>query len=332
MAAFSCPRPFDDLAARLGATVAVTWAAMLPDDFTRNVIGNWGDDGRRWLAGLPQLIAAVTRDWGLTVGPPYPLSFNYVAPARRADGSPAVLKLGPAGAGHIAMEADTLGFLAGRGAVEVLARDDDRGALLLERAEPGVTLRTLVGERDEQATAVLVGLMRRLHRPAPAGLALEELASRVATFDAHLARYPGDEPVPRRLVERARELLADLCASAPRRVVLHGDLHHENVLAAAREPWLAIDPHGVLGDPGYEVGAVLYNPFGGDEPVLELLPARIEQFADGLGMPVERVVAWGFVQAVLSEVWDAEGGLPEPGPTEPGQALRVALALWRRLS
>ena len=56
---------------------------------------------------------------------------------------------------------------------------------------------------------------------------------------------------------------------------------------------------------GYELGAVLYNPFGGDEPVLKLLPARVEQFADGLGQPVERIVAWGFVQAVLSEVWDA---------------------------
>ncbi|MFI7540374.1 aminoglycoside phosphotransferase family protein [Actinoplanes sp. NPDC049599] len=299
---------------------------MFPADFTRTVTGNWGADGQRWLARLPGLINAVARDWGLTVGAPYPLSFNYVAPARRAGGSPAVLKLGLPTAGHLAREADTLGFFAGRGAVEVLDRDDERGALLLERAEPGGTLRTLVGERDEQATAVLVALMRRLHRPAPDGLVLEELTDRIGDLDAHLARFPGDRPFPRRLVERARELGAELCASAGRRVVLHGDLHHENVLAAGREPWLAIDPHGVLGDPGYEVGAVLYNPFGGDEPVLELLPARVEQFADGLGMPVDRVVAWGFVQAVLSEVWDAEGG-----GSPPGQALEVALTLLPRL-
>lgn len=299
---------------------------MFPADFARNVTGNWGDDGRRWLAGLPRLIGEVARDWALTVGTPYPLSFNYVAPARRADGSPAVLKLGLATAGHVALEADTLGFFGGRGAVEVLARDDTRGALLLERAEPGTTLRTLVPDRDEQATAVLVDMIRRLHRPAPAGLALEELSSRVAAFDAHLARYPGDHPFPRHLVERARELLSDLCASATRRVVLHGDLHHENVLAAAREPWLAIDPHGVLGDPGYEIGPILYNPFDEDD-VPKLVPARVEQFADGLGLPPDRVVAWGFVQAVLSEVWDADGGDPDPG-----QALRVALTLLPRLS
>ena len=300
---------------------------MFPAPFVRNVTGNWGDDGRRWLAELPVLVEDLARDWGLTVGAPYPLSFNYVARARRADGSPAVLKVGPAGSGHLRAEADTLGFFGGRGAVEVLARDDARDALLLERAEPGVTLRTLVGERDEQATAVLIDMMRRLHRPAPAGLVLPELSARVASFDAHLARYPGDAPFPRCLAERARDLLVELCASAPRRVVLHGDLHHENVLAAVREPWLAIDPHGVVGDPGYEIGAVLYNPFGGDEPVLDLVPARVEQFADGLDLPVERVVAWGFVQAVLSEVWDAEGGA-----TQPGQTLAVALMLEPRLS
>jgi streptomycin 6-kinase len=300
---------------------------MFSAAFIHNVHGNWGEDGRRWLAGLPALIDEVAREHRLTVGTPYPLSFNFVAPVRRADGSPAVLKLGLAQAGHVAKEADTLGFFGGRGAVEVLARDDDRGMLLLERAEPGGILRALVRDRDEEATAVLVAMMRRLHRPAPEGLVLEELSSRTASFDAHLARYGGDDPFPRRLVEQARDLLTDLCASAPRRVVLHGDLHHENVLAATREPWLAIDPHGVLGDPGYEVGAVLYNPFGGDEPVLKLLPARVEQFADGLGQPVERIVAWGFVQAVLSEVWDAESGA-----TQPGQALQVALSLLPRLS
>ncbi|GAA3347956.1 aminoglycoside phosphotransferase family protein [Amorphoplanes nipponensis] len=299
---------------------------MFPAAFTRNVTGTWGDDGRRWLAALPGLVDAVAREWGLTVGTPYPLSFHFVAPVRRAGGAPGVLKLGPAAAGHVAREADTLGFFGGRGAIGVLARDDDRGALLLELAEPGVTLRSLVRDRDEQATAVLIGLMRRLHRPAPDGLALEELSARVAAFDAHLARYPGDRPIPRRLVERARELWVALCASAPARVVLHGDLHHENVLAARREPWLAIDPHGVLGDPGYELGAALYNPIGGDEPVPRLLPARVEQFAAGLDMPVDRVVAWGFVQAMLSEVWSAEGGSGRPGP-----ALRVALSLLPRL-
>jgi streptomycin 6-kinase len=299
---------------------------MLPDAFTRNVAAAWGESGRDWLDRLPATIDAVAREWRLTVGAPYPLSFNWVAPARRADGTPAVLKLGVPTAADLSYEAGALSFFAGAGAAALLDRDEDRGALLLERVEPGHTLRTLVREHDERATAVLVDLMRRLHRSAPPGLACAELTTYGEAFAAHLRRFPGDDPIPRRLVERAAGLFDELCASAERRVVLHGDLHHENVLAATREPWLAIDPHGLLGDPGYEVGAALYNPFDGEEPVLDLLPARIEQFADGLGLPIERVVGWGFVRAVLSEVWDAERA-----DRAPGQALEVALSLQPRL-
>ncbi|MEV4702719.1 aminoglycoside phosphotransferase family protein [Actinoplanes sp. NPDC049316] len=300
---------------------------MHPAVFTRNVTSAWGDAGRRWLAALPDLVTAVAREWELTVGDPYPLSFNWVAPARRADGSAAVLKLGVPESGHLSSEATALQAFGGAGAVRLLRRDDDRGALLIERAEPGTTLRTLVQEHDEQATAILIAAMRRLHRPAPPGTDLEPLERRLENFAGHRERYRGRDPFPPGLVDQAMSLHADLCASATERAVLHGDLHHENVLAAEREPWLAIDPHGVAGDPGAELGPALYNPLDGDEPTLRLLPRRLEQFADGLGIPLDRVVAWGFAQAVLSEVWNADGGVPRPG-----RALEVALALRPRLA
>ncbi|MFD0747010.1 aminoglycoside phosphotransferase family protein [Phytohabitans flavus] len=110
--------------------------------------------------------------------------------------------------------------------------------------------------------------------------------------------------------------------------MLHGDLHHDNVLRAEREPWLAIDPHGVVGDPGYEAGPMVYNPDPDrrEDELLALVPTRVEQLADGMGLPIDRVVAWAFVTAVLSEVWNAE---------DAGQvgtrALDVALALLPRL-
>ena len=94
-------------------------------------------------------------------------------------------------------------------------------------------------------------------------------------------------------------------ASSPGEVVLRGDLDHDNTLQAAREQWLAIDPHGVVGDPRYETGALLSNPWPErrEAELLPLVPAQIEQLAAGLTMPVERVIAWGFVKAVLSSVW-----------------------------
>ncbi|MDP9445081.1 MAG: aminoglycoside resistance protein, partial [Actinomycetota bacterium] len=129
-------------------------------------------------------------------------------------------------------------------------------------------------------------------------------------------------------VQRAGRMFDELCATASSRVVLHGDLHHDNVLRATREPWLAIDPHGWVGDPGYDVGAQLYNPNPDrhDDALLALVPARLEQIGDGLGLPMERVVGWGFVMAVLSEVWTAQGG-GQPG----SRALDVAHLLLPRL-
>jgi streptomycin 6-kinase len=134
--------------------------------------------------------------------------------------------------------------------------------------------------------------------------------------------------VARRWVQHAAGLFGELCASSPGKVVLHGDLHHDNVLQATREPWLAIDPHGVVGDPGYETGALLYNPWPErrEAELLAVVPARIEQLAAGLTMPLERVVAWGFVKAVLSAVWTCQSGtMPDT------RALNVAELLWPRL-
>jgi streptomycin 6-kinase len=303
-------------------------ALTVPPALARNVTENWGDQGRDWLQRLPALIDDVARDWRLALGPPYLLSFNWVVPVTRADGSPAVLKLGVPSV-DLANEVEALRVYDGHGAVRLFAADRERGALLLERAEPGTQVRDLVPHDDAGATAALIAAGRRLHRPPPPGCALPDLHTEGSrSFRAHLRRFPGDDPLPRRLVESAADLFDDLCADSTERLVLHGDLHHDNVVRAEREPWLAIDPHGVVGDPGYDCGAMLYNPDPDrrDDDLLALVPARIEQLADGYGLPVERVVAWGFVVGVLSEVWTAEGGTPG------SRALDTAVLLQPRLS
>lgn len=113
----------------------------------------------------------------------------------------------------------------------------------------------------------------------------------------------------------------------------YGDLHHDNILRATREPWLAIDPHGIVGDPGYEVGALLFNPDPGnrDEALTALVPSRVEQLADELAMPLDRVVAWGFVKAVLSDVWSVENQPGSAARSPISRALDVAHRLLPRL-
>lgn len=127
---------------------------------------------------------------------------------------------------------------------------------------------------------------------------------------------------------RAAGVLDELRDSATERVRLHGDLHHDNILRATREPWLAIDPSGLVGDPGYDVGCWAYNPDPDrrNDSLLALVPARIEQLADGLAMPIDRVVGYAFVKAVLSDVWRAEdGGTPDSRALDVAQLLKTRL-------
>jgi streptomycin 6-kinase len=124
-------------------------------------------------------------------------------------------------------------------------------------------------------------------------------------------------------VDRAGALFAELAASQGERRLLHGDLHHGNVLWDDRRGWLAIDPKGVVGEPAYEFGAALRNPDAA--PTLVASPAvarrRSHIIADRLGLDRRRVLAWGFAQAVLAAVWAREGG------DAPDWALAAALAL-----
>jgi streptomycin 6-kinase len=305
------------------AGVQITIPAALRD----NVTAAWTGSGPRFLDALPDTIDTIARAWDLRVETAYPLSFHWVCRVTRGDGSPAVLKLGVPD-GHLDGEALALRLWDGAGAVRLLDHDPVRGALLLEQAIPGTPVSALVPQDDEAATAALISAGRGLHRAA-SDPRLDRLEDEGVAFAEHLARFPGDDPLPRHMVERAARLFDELCASAPDRALLHGDLHHDNVLSADRQPWLAIDSKGITGDPAFDCGAMLYNPYPWirDADLARVIPARVEQLADGFGFPIERVIAWGFVMAVLSEVWDAN----DEGPYAPAHAFAVAMTLLPRL-
>lgn len=308
---------------------------MITDTLTRNVVGAWGEAGAQWLADLPAILERLARDWELTVGEPFDLTYHYVTAVTCGDGTRAVLKLGVPGGESLAEEAPALEAFAGRGAVRLLRTDLARGALLLERIEPGWRLRDLVPARDEEATSAAVGVIRRLHAPPAPGCPIHDAVEQARVFDWYLSTF-GDAggPLPADLVARAAGLMRELSASATERVVLHGDLHHDNILRGTREPWLAIDPHGLVGDPGYEVSSLLFNPdpSNRDEALTALVPSRVEQLAAELAMPLDRVVAWGFVKSVMSDVWTAEDWSPGSDWSPDSRALDVAYLLLPRLS
>ncbi|HWQ11426.1 MAG TPA: aminoglycoside phosphotransferase family protein [Roseiflexaceae bacterium] len=280
----------------------------LPEQFVRIITDLHGDEGRAWLGRLPELLAACERHWSLTLLPPFPnLSYNYAAPGVLADGVPVVLKAGvPDDA--VRDEIAALGLYAGDGICRLLAADEEQGVMLLERLVPGTTLAPLAAQDDEAATAVAAEIMLRLWRPAP------EVHSfpTVADWAQGLVRLReefggGTGPFAERLVAAAERAFAELNTAAGPPMLLHGDLHHENILAAAREPWLAIDPKGLVGDPGYEVGALLYNQLPQDQAAIRrTLARRVDQLAEALGFERARVLRWGLFQAVLSSWWSYE--------------------------
>jgi streptomycin 6-kinase len=280
----------------------------VPENLARTIVNLYGAKGAEWLSRLPALIGECERRWSVTVLAPLPgLSFNYIAPAVRADGTELILKLGVPNP-ELLTEIEALRLFGGRGCVQLLDAEPDRGALLLERLTPGTPLSALAD--DEQATSVAAKVMRRLWRPVPPQHPFPTVARWAAGLGRLRQHYGGTTgPLPRALVERAESLFGELVASMAEPVLLHGDLHHENILSAKRQPWLAIDPKGIVGEPAYEVGALLRNPW----PYLldmpqpgRILARRVDQLAEELGFDRARIVGWGIAQAVLSAWWCLE--------------------------
>jgi len=116
--------------------------------------------------------------------------------------------------------------------------------------------------------------------------------------------------IPRDLVESASRCYARLANSQRQVRLLHGDLHHGNVLSDSRRGWLAIDPKGVVGEIEFEIGAVLRNPV--ERPDLfvseETIENRCGVLVRRLNLDRERLLQWAFAQAVLSAIWSVEDG------------------------
>lgn len=180
--------------------------------------------------------------------------------------------------------------------------------MLLERLEPGASLATL--DDDEAATTIAAGVMSQLWRPVPAEHSFPLVADWAADLGDVRKRFGGmSSPLPIALVDQAEALFAELIASMSEPVLLHGDLHHENILSASRQSWLAIDAKGVIGEPAYEAGALLRNPMprllNMDRPG-QVLARRMEQVSDQLELDRMRVRDWSLAQAVLAAWWALE--------------------------
>jgi streptomycin 6-kinase len=262
------------------------------------------------LEALPDLVIRLAERWSLQLQPRFPgLEINYVAPAVDADGRACVLKLSR----HVEETRSEIAALQvwdGDGSARLLAEDADQGALLLERIEPGTLLVEVAETDDDAATRIAAGLLRQLWRPAMEGSGLRSLESWCAAYERNRdALRRGVDGFPVRLFERADALRAELLASTSETTVLHGDLHHYNILRAQRADWLAIDPKGLVGDRCFDVCQFLSNP----RPMstLEGIPRRLDIFCAELGLDRARTRDWCLVHGVLDACWSFEDDAPD---------------------
>lgn len=250
----------------------------------------------------PALVADLLGEWELTTdGTATHGHTALVVPVRTSSGRPAVLKVGwpheEAEHEHLALQ-----HWHGRGAVQLLRADPHRYALLLERLH-----REDLGDLwDVEACEVVGALYARLHVSAPPQL--RTLTSYAERWASELVDLPRDAPLPRRLVEQAAALGRDLSrdeASTGRMV--HTDLHYANVLAGDREPWLAIDPKPLNGDPHYELAPMLWNRWdelvGAPRSLRDGIRLRFHTLVDVAGLDERRARDWVVLRMMVNGLW-----------------------------
>jgi streptomycin 6-kinase len=267
---------------------------------------------RTWLERLPALLPECAERWSLELGEPFPdATASLVVPARVPDGTDAVLKVSFP---HRESECEALALARwdGDGAVRLLARDDERSALLLERCRPG---KSLAEAGAETALDVFAELLPRLW--VDAGAPFRPLADEAAWWTVSLrdAWETGGRPFERKLLDEALDALRELPATQGEQVLLHQDLHAGNVLSAQRKPWLAIDPKPLVGEREFGLAPIVRGRELGHSrrDVLH----RLDRLSAGLGLDRERARAWTQAQT-LAWAWE------EGRPLEP----HVEVARW----
>ncbi len=267
--------------------------------FHSNIISIYGEKGKIWLNELPELVSAISSRLELRdLKEVSNLAYNYVLSGFQGDNS-IILKLGLDNEA-LAREAFALKCFAGCGAVKVLAKDE--GMLLLERAVPGTSLKSYFPDREQESIEIACGVIKKLHQ---ANIPEDHTFPHIKDW---LTALDKDWNIPQEYLHKAKKLRDQLLQTSKPDVLLHGDLHHDNILQNG-DNWRVIDPKGVIGEPAYEVAAFIRNPIPellthADAP--NIIHNRVTRFAELFELPSQQILDWCFVQAVLSWVWAIE--------------------------
>lgn len=275
----------------------------LNSTFVSNIRDLYGEEGGTWINDLPSRLAQLSKKWKfrfLNVMPD--LTYNFVGVVEVIPtGKRAVINIGPRGK-NVAAEVQWLQCF-NKGVPKIYWHDDEHHAYLMEYLEPGNSLKTLVkAGQDDAATRVICQMIRDLQshqQNIPNFPHISELSGSLSLLKNHL-----DD----KMLSKAESLFRELTTDRVQDVLLHGDLHHDNVLSSDTT-WKVIDPHGYVGDPAFEVGAMIFNPrdcFPKEKSISQIIERRLKILAEELPFDAKRIKAWAYCRTVLSLAWTFE--------------------------
>ncbi len=295
--------------------MALHTGRSLPPQLVTNV-QNWAQHELTpgWLRSLPSTVADLCGTWNIELDPFIPDSYiTLVLLGHSTQLGPVVIKSSPL-ADELRSEATALRLAAGENVARLYDVDFERSVMVLERIVPGTQL-LHAAMTDEEATRLAANMVASLWRtvPDPGGLhPLRQWMRALFDWSHHSALIDSV------LIQQAQELASVLLAKSTRECLLHGDFQHHNLLQRASGDWAIIDPKGLIGDPGFEIAAWMYNPPGvtAREDYLELVTRRAAICSEVWGIDRQSLVEWAFVGAVLSACWYASDPAPEGWSSE----------------
>ena len=284
-------------------------AIPVREDLRRHLVDAHGAaEVTAWFERLPEIVAAWCARWRITLSDDVPdSSFNIMAFGHSALAGPVVLKMNLPSP-EVLSEIEAIAQRSGHGIVRMIAADPDLAIMMLERVAPGTPLRE-ANLADQDATAIAADVMRRFWQAPSRPDNLFPLVEWMTSLLDYPARptYPVG-PIPARMIDRAIDIAGALLSTSTDLVLLHGDIHHDNILWGGSQGWVTIDPKGVIGERGFDTGTWMHNPMGiGLRPEIGgILRQRVESFARLLALDPFRIAQWSFVFLVLSMCWTTE--------------------------
>ncbi|KGM44724.1 aminoglycoside phosphotransferase family protein [Neobacillus niacini] len=274
----------------------------ISSEFQEKITNAFGHAGKAWIDSLEQRVETYLQKWELTSeGPVDNLSYNFVLKVRDSNGTPLILKLGVPNF-DTRNEMVTLKAYNGEGCAQLLKSDPENGVMLLERIVPGTMLSA---ERDEMVVIEnFIKVCKAIRRPVPGGTSTPSLTH---WFDG-LTRYrnAGEGPISLEHVQLAEEFFQEVMETSKGPELLHGDLHHENILYSEEKGWMAIDPKGVAGDPYFDVVSFLINQLESKADPKSTLKLRVDTISEQMGLDRQRLLKAAIALGTLYACWGVE--------------------------